>query len=188
MTTTEDIGRRKEIEGGFGLEMYNHGRYFTVTGEIYGEAKEVEERTAEFLEVYERYFGKNQEGGSDSFLTHEVSDLSDRELLLRMFRSKHGTEIERLYKGDWSKYATASEGDLALVSHLMFWTQRDVERVDRMFRQSGLMRRKWEREDYRERTLEVALKASVASYSPSYYNEEAHKARLIEGVNSFYYL
>ena len=184
MTTTKDIGRRKEVEGGFGLEMYNHGRYFTVTGKIYGEARDVEERTEEFLEVYERYFGESRESGSDSSLTREVSDLSDRELLLRMFRSKHGTEIEKLYKGDWSKYATASEGDLALVSHLMFWTQRDVERVDRMFRQSGLMRRKWDREDYRERTLDVALKASVASYSPSYYNDKASRTQFIEGVNS----
>ena len=41
--------------------MYNHGRYFTVTGQIYGTPKEVEERTAEFKQVYDKYFSEPAE-------------------------------------------------------------------------------------------------------------------------------
>ena len=48
--------------------MYNHERYFTVTGKIYGEVHEVEERSKEFLEVYERYFGEESESSA-----HEMS-------------------------------------------------------------------------------------------------------------------
>lgn len=47
-----------------------------------------------------------------------------------------------------------SSADAALCSHLAFWTGKDCERMDRLFRRSGLFRDKWEtREDYRQRTI-----------------------------------
>jgi primase-polymerase (primpol)-like protein len=39
---------------------------------------------------------------------------------------------------------------------LSFWTQ-DVDQLDRLFRRSALYRPKWERSDYRERTIGKAL-------------------------------
>ena len=143
-TAVKDIGRKKGINTLSGIEMYNHGRYFTVTGEIYVEARDVEERSEEFLEVYECYFGEeavsSPEMSSKKSLNeikkaHEreqggrgepsVLFLTDQELLEKMFNSRRGFEIERLFRGDWSGYRSQSEADLALVSHLMFWTQRD---------------------------------------------------------------
>ena len=168
--------------------MYNHGRYFTVTGEIYVEARDVEERSEEFLEVYECYFGEeavsSPEMSSKKSLNeikkaHEreqggrgepsVLFLTDQELLEKMFNSRRGFEIERLFRGDWSGYRSQSEADLALVSHLMFWTQRDEARVDNLFRQSGLKCPKWDREDYRERTMGMAMMNNTATYFPMYY-------------------
>lgn len=50
-----------------------------------------------------------------------------------------------------------SSADAALCSHLAFWTGKDCERMDRLFRRSGLFRDKWEtREDYRHRTILLA--------------------------------
>ncbi len=46
-----------------------------------------------------------------------------------------------------------SEAEAALCSHLAFWTGRNCERIDRLFRLSGLMRDKWEREDYARNTV-----------------------------------
>ena len=170
--------------------MYNHGRYFTVTGKNFGEARDVAERSKEFWEVYERYFGEVDPGSvflKNSLMREKASDLpgsrelksvspestvlilTDQELLEKMFNSRRGYEIERLYGGDWSGYRSQSEADLALVSHLMFWTQRDEARVDNLFRQSGLMRPKWDREDYRERTMGLAMMNNTATYSPTYY-------------------
>jgi hypothetical protein len=40
---------------------------------------------------------------------------------------------------------------------LVFWTDGDADAVDRLFRQSGLYREKWERDDYRTRTIDLAL-------------------------------
>ena len=192
-TAIKDVGRKKGINTLSGIEMYNHGRYFTVTGKIYGEARDVAERSEEFLEVYERYFGEETEGEGArvsqsassankvtrtkpqdrvSHLERDTSSvlvLTDQDLLEKMFKSRRGIEIERLYRGDWTGYASQSEADLALVSHLMFWTQRDEARVDSLFRQSGLMRPKWDREDYRERTMGMAMMNNTATYSPTYY-------------------
>ena len=182
-TALEDIGRKKGINDTCGIEMYNHRRYFTITGKILGEPKDVEERTAEFQEIYERYFVSASQAQSRQSQSRPevfsravvtksrnngVSGLTDWELIAKMFNSRRGTEIQRLFEGDWSSYRTQSEADLALVSHLLFWTQQDEARVDSLFRQSGLMRSKWDREDYRERTIELALRNSVGVYSPTY--------------------
>ena len=60
-TAVNDIGRKKGINTLSAIEMYTYGRYFTVTGKIFGEAREVAERSEEFLKVYERYFVKGAE-------------------------------------------------------------------------------------------------------------------------------
>lgn len=46
-----------------------------------------------------------------------------------------------------------SEADAALIQHLCFWTGNDCERIQRLMRQSALVRDKWEREDYLPRTI-----------------------------------
>lgn len=53
----------------------------------------------------------------------------------------------------WGK----SEADRALAQHLAFWTGCDCARMLRLMRQSALMRDKWEREDYLERTILSAV-------------------------------
>ena len=47
-----------------------------------------------------------------------------------------------------------SSADSALMAHLAFWTGKDMPRMDRLFRRSGLMREKYAlREDYRTSTI-----------------------------------
>jgi primase-polymerase (primpol)-like protein len=82
---------------------------------------------------------------------------SDQDLLKRVFAAKNGAQVERLFNGDTTGYGSHSEADLALVAHLAFWTDADPDRIDRLFRSSGLMREKWERADYRVRTIAKAL-------------------------------
>lgn len=46
-----------------------------------------------------------------------------------------------------------SSADAALAQHLAFWTGNDCERIKRLMLRSGLVRGKWEREDYLPRTI-----------------------------------
>ena len=51
-----------------------------------------------------------------------------------------------------------SKADMALCQHLAFWTGKDCERIDRLFRRSALLRDKWDsREAYRRDTVELAV-------------------------------
>lgn len=82
-----------------------------------------------------------------------------------MFRSRNGDKIRRLFNGDISGYPSQSEADLALCRHLAFWTQHDKERVDCLFRRSKLMREKWDKEEYRRRTIQKALKNQLYDFN-----------------------
>jgi len=84
-----------------------------------------------------------------------------------MFAAKNGATVRALFEGDTSAYAEDdSRADEALCFHLAFWTGGDREQIDRLFRQSGLYREKWERRDYRERTIDNALAFVHDHYAP----------------------
>ena len=79
-------------------------------------------------------------------------DLDDDALLEQAMASKSGDTIASLYDGDrelWaspeSRYPSQSEADMGLCFYLGFWTGGDPERMDRLFRDSGLYRGKWDR-------------------------------------------
>ena len=56
---------------------------------------------------------------------------------------------------------------------LAFWARRDGGRIDRLFRQSGLMREKWRRDDYREKTIANACEKSTDVWEPQRNNAPA---------------
>jgi len=86
------------------------------------------------------------------------------ELIEKAKNAKNGATFTALWSGDTSFYASQSEADLALCSLLAFWTGGDYDHVDRLFRQSGLYREKWEREDYRSQTIHKALSNTTEFY------------------------
>ena len=51
-----------------------------------------------------------------------------------------------------------NKADSALITHLMWWTGRDCPRIQRLMMQSGLMREKFDREDYLPRSIESVLR------------------------------
>jgi hypothetical protein len=82
-------------------------------------------------------------------------DLSDSDILKRATASKSGETIQALLDGDsslWSerdsRYPSQSEADMGLCFFLGFWTGGDPERMDQLFRNSGLYREKWDRRHY----------------------------------------
>ena len=160
--------RRRNDE--LGLEMYDSGRYFTVTGKAYGDSKALAERTERARKIYNEYLivsrNKNANRGllnaSDGIMENMPDMSSDSELLETMFNSQHGERIRSLFNGDTVSYGNDdSRADLALCSYLAFWTNNDVQRMDSLFRQSRLMRPKWDEkhgaQTYGEMTIAKAL-------------------------------
>src|SRR5690606_18535018 len=146
--------RRKNAK--LGVEMYDSKRFFTFTGlPLNDTALPIHSGQEALNALYNKLFPEDESEASNA----PGAALADDEALLRtMFASKHGAEIERLWRGDTSGHShDDSSADLALCNHLAFWTGKDAQRMDRLFRQSGLYRSKWERQDYREATLRRAI-------------------------------
>jgi len=149
------------------FECYECARHLTLTGHRLEEAPAtVHHRQDELEALHQRVFGK--QGKETTTLPTSVpgSTLEDGEVVTRIMRSHQAEGFARLWSGDRSAYPSASEADLALVGILLFWTGGDVAQTDRLFRQSGLMRLKWLRGDYRDRTLRKALHSRTEFYSP----------------------
>ncbi|AHG01873.1 hypothetical protein HALLA_00850 (plasmid) [Halostagnicola larsenii XH-48] len=99
-------------------------------------------------------------------------DLKDEELLEKARNASNGEKFERLWKGNTAGYESQSEADIALCCLLTFWTGGDHARVDRLFRQSGLLRKKWDDvhygdgSTYGEKTIERAIANTSEFYDP----------------------
>lgn len=75
-------------------------------------------------------------------------------------KQKNGDKFIRLYdKGDFSEYGSQSEADAALCALIAFRTGADPDAIDEVFRSSALYRSKWERNDYRENTINAGISA-----------------------------
>ncbi|MGI6711178.1 MAG: DNA primase family protein [Bacillota bacterium] len=64
-----------------------------------------------------------------------------------------------MIEGDFSDYGSQSEADAALCAIIAFRTGPDPDAIDAIFRDSALYRDKWERDDYREATINIGIEA-----------------------------
>jgi len=105
----------------------------------------------------------------------QTISLDDQTLLEKAKNARNGAKFTALWEGNTAGYKSQSEADCALCCLLAHWTSGDRERIDRLFRQSGLYRDdKWgEREDYRERTINAALERTTKFYDPNYQSEQS---------------
>lgn len=150
------------------IEIYDEGRYFVVTGDhLAGTPETIEERQAELEMVLAEFLPAPEPRQlSNALDSSDPVDLDDQELLEKAKRVPNGPNFERLWNGDTSGYPSQSEADLALCDLLVYWFGRDPARIDRLFRSSGLYRPKWDRDDYRERTIKKAIAGCKNVYKP----------------------
>jgi putative DNA primase/helicase len=152
------------------LEMYESGRYFTLTGEhLGGTPTEIHERQDVLERLYRHVFKIEKASSTTNGHKPQTAplDVGDEDLLALAKQAKNGEKFSRLWMGDTSDYGgDESRADLALSSLLAFWTDGDTVRMDHLFRQSGLYRDKWKRHDYRERTFNKVLEGRTEFYQP----------------------
>lgn len=145
------------------FEVYDSSRYFTMTGDVVGDRRAIADRQPQLDEVVARLLPVAPQ--RERVIPTQSLDLTDTELIEKASAATNGHRFAALWRGDTSGYSSGSEADLALCGFLGFWTGGDEARMDRLFRASGLYREKWEREDYREKTLEKALSGRTEFYS-----------------------
>lgn len=182
-STYPDRRKKKAIDATQNIEMYQSDRYFTVTGEIFGEYNQLNERTQNADIIYKAYMldvTEDRQTADKNVSPVKHSDypdaaLTDNELLRKARSARNGAAFSRLWDGDTSDYdGDDSRADLALCDMLAFWTGCDAGKMDALFRQSGLMREKWDRKQsgttYGAITIQKAISGCTETYSPSHNN------------------
>lgn len=150
-----------------GLEIYVAGytnRFVTLTGNAIRECDLVD-RSNELITILDKYMVKPMQF-QDPSREAPGSFLSDESVIAKALASKQGEKFRSLWDGDIPEGMSHSEADLSLCTTLAFWCGGDIEQMDRLFRESGLMREKWDREDYRTATLNKAVAITTEFYKP----------------------
>lgn len=169
------------------IEIYSNSRYLTFSGNVFRDTA-IQQRADKANSLYNRLVAL-RESKRQSATTVKTSQTlqpigdNDNALLQKMFKSRCGAEIQALFNGDISKCGSNSEADLKLCRHLAYWTGKDEERIDKLFRQSALYRAKWDREDYRTNTINLAIRLSgdrkeFSRYDKYKYAEEQRIEKL----------
>lgn len=159
--------KRYEMYDGQTADGKPGGRFLTVTGHrLDGAPTTVNERQAVITELYGEWFPPKPPPSANGRHSYAPPpSLSDEEIL-DLLRRERGGKAARLLDGDTSMYG----GDHSVADEALCWKIRfygaDAPQIDRIFRESGLYRPKWERQDYRDRTIENALDGVTEFYSP----------------------
>ena len=156
------------------FEVYDRGRFFTVTGRASGPPRRINgpgER------------GIDGPGELDAIVAERLPrqtraaacgngrpgvPLSDSQLREKMFAARNGGKIRDLYYSSGGEDPSAA--DLALCGHLAFFTGGDPDQMDVMFRASGRMRSKWDKRHrgdgatYGQMTIEKAIAGQSEFY------------------------
>lgn len=159
------------------VEMYSSGRFFTVTGDHIGDYKHIEDdEMGKVNYLHEKYIAKS-EVKKDKVLNESYGNgLSAEEVIKIATGSKTGVRFNLYLNGGWEqlysdKGIDYSSVDLAFCNDLAFWTNRDYNVMDEIFRKSDLMRDKWDENrgenTYGEITLSRAITDCTNVFTPS---------------------
>lgn len=158
-------GRRKGS-----VEMYEDGRFFVMTGNSCSEYESIAECSDSIKPLHEKYIGGGHEPVAKAVPTVRL-DTADQ-IIKAAAGAKNGGKFVSLYSGSTAGYTSQSEADMAFCSMLAFWTGCDAEKMDMIFRSSGLMREKWDRvqsgSTYGALTIQKAIADCDKTYSPKF--------------------
>ena len=160
----EDCTRNKMQASDCAFEIYRRARFFTVTGDRCRGPRNIMECSQAAESLYRLVFPPPPII-PDVPPLRRIGALSDDQIINTMrAKSLKGT---RLWDGNIDGYPLGSEADMALASILAFYAGPDRDLIIHLMRRSGLARgnpRKFAREDYLPRTVNVALAGKTEFY------------------------
>ncbi|WP_232688987.1 hypothetical protein [Halobacterium zhouii] len=169
------------------VELYDTARFFTVTGNhVKRTPTRVARRQDALTAIHREYVQDTERDTASESEQHDGTDdespttgaagvdvdLEDEDLLEKARNASNGEKFERLWNGNTVGYDSQSEADMALCCLLAFWTGGDQTQMEQLFRQSGLMREKWDEihyadgSTYGEKTIERAIATTSEFYDP----------------------
>ena len=130
------------------IEMYDAKRYFTVTGQALPEyPATVESRDAELKALYLEVTAEKEKTEGSQTTVGNPLDPKDAILIARG-TAKYGPRFQDLWSARKIPGESTSQGDLGFCTMLSVLTGGNAHEIDRLFRQSGRMRDKWDEVHY----------------------------------------
>lgn len=146
------------------FEIYSKERYIAITNTPYGKALPIktldEKEILHLLSITGYPWADPAKVEVPNETASAQPPLEDGKLLEKMFRSKNGPDIQKLWDGNLAGYdEDKSKADMALCAHLAFWTRKDATQMERLWMSSPLGSREKtaKRKDYRARTISAAI-------------------------------
>jgi hypothetical protein len=146
-------------------EMYDKLRYLTMTSNVLPDFPPTINNSQDALDtLYEKWFGKEITTPLEPGNGAEVTD----EQVLARCEEMFGEKFGKLLSGDIAGYPSPSEADLALCTMIASHVRSKLQ-IDRLFRNSGLIRNKWDEsrgtQTYGEITILTALENTMRKLS-----------------------
>lgn len=163
-------GRRKG-----NIEMYDKGRFFTVTGNRIGDYVGIfdDSEIGKVNYLHHKYIGEQSISVEDlsAVDTSTGNDVPIEKLIELAKKSKNGLRFQCFMDGKWEQfYKSQSEADLAFCNDLAYWTACDPDKMDAIYRKSAMMRSKWdskrENSTYGWETIKKAILGTSNTYQP----------------------
>lgn len=167
-------GRRKGS-----VEMYEGGRFFVMTGNSCSEYESIAECSDSIKPLHEKYIGGGHEPVAKAVPAVRL-DTADQ-IIKAAAGAKNGGKFVSLYSGRIAGYTSQSEADMAFCSMLAFWTGCDAEKMDMIFRSSGLMREKWDRAQSGSTYGALTIQKAIAGCSQVYSPKNSYSASFKQG-------
>ena len=165
------------------LEIYNEGRYFTITGNVLYNARSIEKRTVELQAIHDKFLlpepSQNTVHASQSATAYNDSG---QERFLRI-----GLERDKILKALWNgerRNGNESADDIAFMNKLAYWCNADPDAATRAFLSSPYYLQKDEthikkcqRSDYLPNTAKNACKTVYSTAIADYERWQQSRKR-----------
>jgi putative DNA primase/helicase len=159
-------GRKK----GF-IEMYKAKRYFTMTGNAYGELTTIKERSEQVMEIFNKYFADSAPVNStmEADINYSCNNIGKDYFSIGLEKD---TVFRALWNGEYQsqKCTSESEADLALMGKLLYWCSGNSDAAIETFKDSPYAMAKdnkhtakLERSDYLQRTATKAMQGLTST-------------------------
>lgn len=137
------------------IEIYSSERYFTFTGNVYGNPAPIMERQELVTRLWEEMGPAAQ---PEYYAGDDTPKAFDKEIFEMAKNAVNGEKFMQLWNGYWQQdYPSQSDADMALMNMIVFYTKNRAQAI-RLFRMSALGQRdKAKRLKYLEYTIDKAF-------------------------------
>ena len=150
------------------MEFYRNTHFIAMTGDGAGYKRFESFDKPDMKELIERKCDKRSEFGGKGAGVEGLSMMSDRDVVEKACKAKHGDTFKALYEGQ-DLQNNHSNSDMSLMNRLAFWCNGDKEQMLRIFQSSGLYRPS-KSPDYYECTVVKAIKDTNGRFQASTQN------------------